>query len=153
MKKSTILLLVVVYILSFFIVGLLGHSIRNYDPTVEPESIEIIDTDNKMKMYQKRGVYDYYFVYNGYTADTEIRLKAVVKPDNSSYKDVSYFKDIEATSFELQTHETNPEKVEQNFVVITLKEEPDIFTITKFYVETTNPGNKVRLIIGVAVAV
>ena len=153
MKKSTILLLVVVYILSFFIVGLLGHSIRNYDPVVEPTSIEIVDTDNKMEMYQKRGVFDYYFIYRGYTEGTEVRLKAVVKPDNSSYKDASFFKDVEATNFNLSTHETNPEKVEQNFVIVSLVEEPAAFTITKFYVETTNPGYKIRLILGIAFVV
>lgn len=149
MKKSTILLLVVVYILSFFIVGLLGHSIRNYDPTVEPESIEIIDTDNKMKMTQKQSVYDYWFVYRGYTEGTEVRLKAVVKPDNSSYKDVAFFKDPETTNFNIYTHESHPEKVEQNFVVISLNGEFSGVEITKFYVETTNPGNKIRLTIGI----
>jgi len=153
MKKSTILLLVVVYILSFFIVGLLGHSIRNYDPTVEPETIEIVDTDNKMEVYKNRGVYNYYFVYRGYTEGTEVRLKAIVKPDNSSYKDVAFFKDSTATDFALYTHTSNPEKVEQNFVVVSLVEEPISVTIVKFYVETTNPGNKIRLIIGVAFAI
>lgn len=153
MKKSTILLLVVVYVLSFFIVGLLGHSIRNYDPTIEPEKVEIIDTDNKMEVYRNSGVYDYYFIYRGYTINTEVRLKAVVKPDNTSYRNVAFFKDIESTNFNLYTHESNPEKVEQNFVIVTLVEEPDAVTITRFYVETTNPGTKIRLIIGVAFAI
>jgi hypothetical protein len=153
MKKSTILLLVVVYVLSFFVVGLLGHSIRNYDPTIEPEKVEIIDTDNKMEVYRNSGVYDYYFIYRGYTINTEVRLKAVVKPDNTSYRNVAFFKDIESTNFNLYTHESNPEKVEQNFVIVTLTEEPAAVTITRFYVETTNPGTKIRLIIGVAFAI
>ena len=153
MKKSTILLLVIVYVVSFFIVGLLGHAIRNYDPTIEPESVEIVDTDNKTQMYKNRAGYDYYFIYRGYKKNTEVRLKAIVKPDNTSYKEVSFFKDSEATDFNLQTHETNPEKVEQNFVVVTLVEDPEVASITRFYAETTNPGTKIRLIIGVTFVV
>ena len=70
MKKSTILLLVVVYIVSFFVIGLLGHSIRNYNPEIYPESIEVMDPDNKTTMSKDvkdeitgELLYHYYFVY------------------------------------------------------------------------------------------
>ena len=70
MKKSTILLLAVVYIVSFFIIGLLGHAIRNYNPEIYPESIEVIDIDSKTTMSKDvtdettgELLFDYYFVY------------------------------------------------------------------------------------------
>ena len=73
MKKSTILLLVLVYIVSFFVIGLLGHSIRNYNPEVYPESIEIIDPDNRTIVSKDTTdpdtgelLYNYYFVYKNY---------------------------------------------------------------------------------------
>jgi hypothetical protein len=55
MKKSTILLLVVVYILSFFIIGLLGNSVRSYDPVYEPESIELVEPDGKTFLANENG--------------------------------------------------------------------------------------------------
>ena len=41
MKKSTILILVIVYIVSFFLIGLLGQAVRAYDTVVYPSSIVI----------------------------------------------------------------------------------------------------------------
>ena len=100
MKKSTILLLVVVYILSFFIIGLLGNSVRSYDPVYEPESIELVEPDGKTFLANENGpytdpdgkVWDYWFVYQGYVTGSVVRIKANVKPDNSSYPNVSLLK-------------------------------------------------------------
>ena len=147
MKKSTILLLVVVYILSFFIIGLLGHSIRSYDPTIEPESIELVDVDNRMSVYKGYGGFDYYFVCRSYVEGTKVRLKANVKPDDTSYKEVRYFKDDSTTDFNLLTYETN-------IVIVTLNTKPSDTAggvlSTRFHVETMNPGVKVSLLVGIS---
>ena len=154
MKKSTILLLVVVYILSFFIIGLLGHSIRSYDPTILPESVELIDVDSRMTVYKDYREYNYYFVCRSYVEGTKVRLKASVKPDDTSYQDVRFFKDDSTTDFNLLTHDTNPEEIEQNFVTVTLNIKPSEtqsgVLSTRFHVETMNPGVKVSLLVGIS---
>ena len=87
MKKSTILLLAVVYIVSFFVIGLLGHSIRNYNPEIYPESIEIVDPDNRTTMTRDTKdpdtgelLYDYYFVYKNYPMDYKPDGSLIVDP-------------------------------------------------------------------------
>lgn len=153
MKKSTILLLAVVYILSFLVISLLGHSIRNYDPIVEPVSIELIDPDLKTDcstVYNDDGtiLYDYYFVYRNYENTNSLRLRAVVKPDNCTYPKVSFVKDETDTSFNIDTHDTKPETIEEGFAEITLNVDLDasnpILSAT-FFITSTNPGTKIKL--------
>lgn len=165
MKKSTILLLVVVYILSFLVIGLLGHSIRNYDPVIEPTAVKVVDVDKKMEKVDASG-YDYYFIYRNYTQKefdnkVGIRIQAVVEPANSSYQEVDFFKDEHATSFTLDTHKKNPDTVEFNFAVVTLTAMPSTIVrvnnvpsyavlSTNFTISTTNPGaNQIVLKIGI----
>lgn len=151
MKKSTILLLVLVYIVSFFVIGLLGHSIRNYDPEVYPESIEIIDPDNRTEMSKDTVdpdtgelLYNYYFVYKNYKSGDSVRIKANIKPDNTTYPDVKFTKDESDTSFKIETNETNP-NIEKNFALITLTDELETVISTPFVVSTTNPGSQIKL--------
>ena len=158
MKKSTILLLVVVYILSFFVIGLLGSSIKAYDPEIYPESIEVIDSDNKTTVSKdvrdrKTGqlLYNYYFVLTNYKNGDSVRLKSIVKPDKCTYSKVNYIKESGDTTFNLDTITTNP-NIEQNFALITLNEILDannsIKTVT-FLVCSTNPGTMITLKLGV----
>ena len=119
MKKSTILLLVIVYIVSFFVIGLLGHSIRNYNPEVYPESVEIIDPDNRTEMSKDTVdpdtgelLYHYYFVYKNYKSGDSVRIKANIKT---------------------------------NFALITLTDELETVLSTPFFVSTTNPGSQIKL--------
>ena len=151
MKKSTILLLVLVYIVSFFVIGLLGHSIRNYDPEIYPESIEIIDPDNRTTVSKDTTdpdtgelLYNYYFVYKNYKSWDSVRIKANIKPDNCTYPDVKFTKDISDTSFKIETNETNP-NIEKNFALITLTDELETVISTPFVVSTTNPGSQIKL--------
>lgn len=151
MKKSTILLLVLVYIVSFFVIGLLGHSIRNYDPEIYPESIEIIDPDNRTTVSKDTTdpdtgelLYNYYFVYKNYKSGDSVRIKANIKPDNCTYPDVKFTKDISDTSFKIETNETNP-NIEKNFALITLTDELETVISTPFVVSTTNPGSQIKL--------
>lgn len=151
MKKSTILLLALVYIVSFFVIGLLGHSIRNYNPEVYPESIEIIDPDNRTEMSKDTVdpdtgelLYNYYFVYKNYKSGDSVRIKANIKPDNCTYPDIKFTKDESDTSFKIDTHETNP-NVEKNFALITLTDELETVLSTPFFVSATNPGTQIKL--------
>ena len=156
MKKSTILLLVIVYIASFLIVGFLGQAIKGYDPVYYPESIELSEPDglaskvNKDVKDQKTGeiLYNYYYVVTSYQDGMSFRLKAQVKPDNCSYPLVSYFKDDSDVSFNLITKE-NDSSVEANYAVITLNETPTPVLTAKFTVTSTAPGSKIKLKIGV----
>lgn len=158
MKKSTILLLVVVYVISFFLIGLLGHSIKNYNPEIYPESIEVIDPDNKTTMSKdvrdrKTGElqYDYYFVLTNYRNGDSVRIKATIKPDKCTYPNVAFTKDASNTSFNLETITTNP-NIEQNFALITLNETLDsvhsILTAS-FLIKSQNPGSVITLKVGV----
>lgn len=156
MKKSTILLLAVVYILSFIVISLLGHSIRNYNPVVEPESIELIDPNEKTRRsvavedpdHPGEILYDYNFVYENFENNNTLRLRAIVKPDNCTYPKVSFVKDETNTTFNIDTHETKPETIEEGFAEITLNVDLNItnpILSATFIVTSTNPGTKIKL--------
>ena len=155
MKKSTILLLVIVYVLSFLVIGLLGQAVRAYDPVIYPESLEITEVDNIATVQKDVSFgtrkYDYYFVIRNYQEGTAVRLKAVVKPENTSYPNVDFIKDQTDTSYNLDTNETKS-SIEKNFAVITLNEKPDPVLTTNFMVSTTTPGNKITLKIAITFA-
>lgn len=165
MKKSTILLLVVVYVISFFLIGLLGNAIRNYNPIIDPESIEIVDIDNKMTKYTDRVVteevdgvevktlYNYWFVFKGYKHNDTVRLKANVKPDNCSYPDVLFYKDTTNQTFTITTNNEDG-NIEKGQALISLREEDEpnsehSIKAVKFNVASTNPGIQIDLVIGI----
>lgn len=158
MKKSTILLLVIVYIVSFFVIGLLGQSIKNYNPVIDPESVLVVDPDNKTEastnIYDEdtgKLLYHYYFVYHNYKKGDSVRIKATVKPDNCSYPDVIIYKDKTDETFSIETKETNS-NIEQNFALITLNEtlsEAQVASTARILVTTTNPGTQITLVVGV----
>ena len=155
MKKSTILLLLVVYILSFFVIGLLGNSVRSYDPVYEPESIELYEPDGKTFLASENGpitdsdgnVFDYWFVYAGYVPGSVVRIQAAVKPDNSTYPNVTFMKDAQNTSFTLDSYENNPD-IDENFALVYLNEElnEDVQMIAaKFTIMSQNPGVRIKV--------
>lgn len=155
MKKSTILLLVVVYILSFFVIGLLGNSVRSYDPVYEPESIELSEIDGKLTLTNPDGpftdadgyTWDYWYVYHKYVNGSVVRINASVKPDNSTYPYVSFVKDAQNTDYSLDSHETD-ENIEENIAI--LYSNVEISTTrpavtAKFTVISQNPGVKIQI--------
>ena len=153
MKKSTILLLFVVYVVSFFIIGLLGHSIRSYNPEIYPESIELFDPDEKtvrtidpIDKDTGEKIYDYYFLYKNYDNIVPMRVRAVVKPDNTSFPGVKFTKDEQNTDFNLLTHDTNPE-IEEGFCAITLNITLEPFEVLSapFVVVSTNQGTQIKV--------
>lgn len=94
MKKSTFLIVALVYIVSFIIVGLFGASIKGYDPIIYVESISLTVPQQATAITDKtssQDEYDYYYAAK-YKEGMIITLKAEVKPDNTTYPevDVSY---------------------------------------------------------------
>ena len=148
MKKSTVLLLVVVYIASFFIIGLLGHSIRSYNPIVEPESIELIDpngiTDVERNVKNGNEVFDYYFRYWNYQEGATLTIKAVVKPDNTSYPEVSFVKDKQNMEFSIVTKEDD-ETLDIGYGRFSLNTQPNPVVSCRFLVNSTNPGVQISI--------
>lgn len=153
MKKSTVLLLIVVYILSFFLIGLLGHSLRTYnEPEVYPEAVELSDPDEKTELTLKpvdedtgEILCDYYFLLREYQPGMSVRIKATVKPENCTYPDVHFIKDEQNLDFNLYSHISNPE-IEEGFCEITLNKslEPLEPATLSFSVETQNPGTTIK---------
>ena len=152
MKKSTILLLAVVYILAFFIIGLLGTATRSHDAVVDISSITLEDIDGKTTLTENATdpegnfLADYWFAYRGYTSLDTVRIRAVVKPDDSTYNVVEFVRDESNNDYNFKTYETNPDTVEKNFVEISLKEIPDTPLSVRFTVRSTNPGVKIEKI-------
>ena len=153
MKKSTILLLVIVYVVAFFAIALFGHSIRGYTVEVEPESIELVDPDEQttrtvdpIDKDTGEKLYDYYFVFKNYTDSKRMRIKAIVLPANTDYPNVVFSKDERNTTFNLLTHATNPE-IEEGFCEITLNETLGSLEVisTPFLVISTNPGVQIKV--------
>ena len=153
MKKSTILLLFVVYVVSFFIIGLLGHSIRSYNPEIYPESIELVDPGDKTTrsvdiIDEETGkiLYNYYFLYKNYDNTEQMRIRALVKPDNTTFPEVKFTKDEQNNDFNILTHDTNPE-IEVGFCVISLNItlEPLEILSAPFVVVSTNPGSQIKV--------
>lgn len=154
MKKSTILLLVIVYVVAFFMIALFGHSIRGYTVVVEPETIELVDPDNQTTLTKDalnpdtgEKLYDYYFLFKNFDAATnKMRIKANVLPANTDYPNVVFSKDERNTTFNLLTHATNPE-IEEGFCEITLNEPLGSLEVvsTPFLVISTNPGVQIKI--------
>ena len=153
MKKSTILLLVIVYVVAFFAIALFGHSIRGYTVEIEPESIEVIDPDEQTTLKKDvidedtgEKLYDYYFLFKNYTSANKMRIKAIVNPANTNYPNVKFSKDERNEVFDLLTHENNPE-IEENFCEIVLKNELDSLEVVSapFLVISTNPGVQITI--------
>ena len=104
MKKSTILLLIVVYIAAFFIVGLIGISLRSHyeinyvseiivekmegQPNLELNRLEreeiVSKDDPDHARYNNSYVCDV-----DYVKDLVLKFKVSVKPDNSTYSTFS----------------------------------------------------------------
>ena len=77
-----------------------------------------------------------------------ISLKAEVKPDNTSFTDVSYIRDESNNSFNLLTKNDDP-NIEKNYAVITLNETPSPVLTAKFTVSTQTPGTNIRIKVGI----
>lgn len=99
MKKSTILALVIVYIVSFLVVGLLGIAIRGYDPIIYVDDIVVSDPDNGayMEKGNPREGYDYWYKSIIHEDHVSLRIKATVLPENTTYPNIDF--EVEQNSY------------------------------------------------------
>ena len=92
MKKSTILALVIVYIVSFLVVGLLGIAIKGYNPIIYVDDIVVTDPDNSA--YMKPGTpsegYDYWYKSIIHEDHISLRIKATAFPENTTYPNLDF---------------------------------------------------------------
>ncbi|MCR5308619.1 MAG: hypothetical protein K6E21_00715 [Bacilli bacterium] len=113
MKKSTIFLIILVYIVSFIIVGLFGIQTRAYDEIIDVESISLKVVSGPIvneKYEEDRNLYTFYTYYDD---DLTIQLKAEVLPANATNKAVKINQETKLAAFEV---------VEDVFVNITVNE-------------------------------
>ena len=95
MKKSTIFLIILVYIVSFIIVGLFGIQTRAYDEIIYVESISLKVVSGPIvneKYEEERNLYTFYTYYDD---DLTIQLKAEVLPANATNKAVKLNQETE----------------------------------------------------------
>lgn len=102
MKKSTIFLLVLVYVASFLIVGIFGISVKSYDSTyyvekvnvevaatqvvegVDPKVIRTVQEEDNIRHYRTVVMFNYVEKTEEDSAGTVVRLKASVHPTNAT---------------------------------------------------------------------
>lgn len=135
MKKSTVLLVALIYVISFLIVGIFGISVRGYHNNVYVESIKITDPDNGAAGLVVKEpdleTEDYYFFVR-YKTDLTVRVEARVLPDNTTFPEVNYSWDLEQGVFTL-------EKVDKIYAVVHFNKKGS----ARFVAESTD-GEKVQ---------
>lgn len=93
MKKSVILILIAVYVLSIAIVGFLGLNVRIYAPNVPPTSIEITHV-TYLDQVKEPGINSEgqkHIVIEGFSGDqVSAQLRISVLPDNATDKSVIF---------------------------------------------------------------
>ena len=87
MKKSTIFLIILVYIVSFVIVGLFGIQARGYNEIIYVESITLRAVDEELVQSRYKGDQNYTFV-TYYEDNLVVKFKAEVLPANATNKKV-----------------------------------------------------------------
>lgn len=97
MKKSTIFLVVLTYIISFLVVGLFGISVRNYDSKVYVSKIVVSAPAQECDIVRKTdesGDIPNYLFYTPYTQEeVTIKLKASVEPAEATISDLKVIYD------------------------------------------------------------
>jgi len=106
MKKSTIFVVILIYIVSVVVVGLFGISIKSYDPKVYVDDIKISvvadqgfnivdNTDYNVKPIS----YDFATIYQ---KEMTVKLKASVEPANTSFPNVAVEYDTKQEVFTVE---------------------------------------------------
>ena len=98
MKKSTILVVVLVYIISFIVVGLFGLSMRAVDKVIYVDEIKIScpqmkeqgveDLTDTSQVADKENPYLYKYRVGFKEGGTTVQLKAEVTPSNATYPNI-----------------------------------------------------------------
>ena len=141
MKKSTILVVALVYIISFIVVGLFGLSMRAVDKIIYVDEIKISCPQMKEQGVEDNTNYDQviseenpYFTYRyrvGFKeGGTTVQLKAEVTPSNATYPNIKTSDVSGQTIFTVDI---------ENIYYINIKfNEPGT---AKFFVESTDGSN------------
>lgn len=108
MKKSLVLALVVVYVLSICVVGYFGLNVRIYRPTVYPESIEIIDviddkTDSRVEIKIDKADGSKYIRLTGYEEGYSLTIRYRFAPDETTKRDVYFTESVDGVCDVYQT--------------------------------------------------
>lgn len=103
MKKSVILIIGLIYIVSVVIVGFIGLQMRVYDPQIYVEDIQCSVTNLEPtdigEEYMKEYGCDYYYVIPPITKDTTIEVKCRVIPENATNTAVDFFLDSKDSEY------------------------------------------------------
>ena len=122
MKKSVVLLIGLVYIISVVVVGVVGIKMRIYNETIYVNDIEcsIRGYDEPTKDYEYGGViYNYYYTIEDCTPNVTFEIQSNVIPSNATNAHVRYYMD-KNDNVTLETNENN------NVALVTFKEEDSI---------------------------
>ena len=108
MKKSTILMLVIVYVVAFFLVGLLGMELKSHYQVSYLNEIQVVPfeeigmtlvedkrvdlNENEEKESFKRFTHDYKFRIN-YTTDLVLKFDIKLMPSNTTVNEFQFYMD------------------------------------------------------------
>lgn len=135
MKKSLVLALVVVYVLSICVVGYFGHNVRVYNPEVYPESIvitEVIDIDNNSVSIKYFDDGSKYILIPKYSEGYTVKIRFQIHPDETTKKNVyfSYTEDV------CEVTEMTNEVISE--IIVTFKKKPKSEKITIIATDRSN---------------
>ena len=85
MKKSTVILIAIIYAASIAIVGFLGLKAKTYNDVIYVESIEIL---NEYRTDSKTG--NKYIVFDPEGEESSLQIDCRVRPDDASDKKIIY---------------------------------------------------------------
>ena len=100
MKKSTIFLIILVYIVSFVIVGLFGIQARGYNEIIYVESITLRAVDEELVQSKYKPESQSYTFMTYYEDNLVVKFKAEVLPANATNKKVKLSYDTEIATFD-----------------------------------------------------
>jgi len=118
MKKSTILIILAVYLIAFFVVGLLGISIRsnynvNYVSEIEVAALDgqsfLTQTEHTREEHKELKVEDtkyfnYYTYKVAYEPNIIAKFKVKVLPDNTTFTKFTYSVE-QSTRYTVEVHD------------------------------------------------
>ena len=89
MKKSVVILILIIYIASIAFVGFFGMKMMSYNEVIKPEKVEIINTDLKQSTDSEG---DYKYIVFNFSEKQSYTLEWKVYPENAS-QDVEFVYD------------------------------------------------------------
>lgn len=148
MKKSTILLVVVVYIVAFFVVGFFGIQVRSFysvnyineilvtpheQTNVVLEKDERVTQGDESDLKSYRVTHDYLYTVN-YTAGMTLVFNVEIIPDNSSISEYQWDHDENSEFKENNFYKIEKDSVDKTITISIKKKITGTFTRVKFSV-------------------